>query len=127
MNTTQQHWANQLHCCEERVASSLEDFSLASSLSITLSIAFYIVTFIMGKRKERIQEIPDDLMPPRDANESGETVMNISPTDEPTTSESAAANTKIQNNLMESPSSDDDDDDEDILPVQNTNLIEIGQ
>lgn len=81
----------------------------------------------MGKRKERIQEIPDDLMPPRDANESGETVMNISPTDEPTTSESAAANTKIQNNLMESPSSDDDDDDEDILPVQNTNLIEIGQ
>lgn len=80
----------------------------------------------MGKRKERIQEIPDDLMPPRDADESGETVMNISP-DEPTTSESAAAaNTKIQNNLMESPSSDDDDD-EDILPVQNTNLIEIGQ
>lgn len=129
MNTTQQHWASFLHCCEERKTSSLEDFSLASSFSITLSIAFYIFTFIWGKRKERVQEIPDDLMPPRDADESGETVMNISPV-EPSTSELAAANlttdAKIQNDLMDSPSSDDDDD-ENILPVQNTNLIEIGQ
>lgn len=128
MNTTQQHWANYLHCCEERKSSSLEDFSLASSFSITLSIAFYIFTFIMGKRKERIQEIPNDLMPPQDADESGETVMNIN-SDEPTTSAAnLATNSKILNSLNDAHSSDDGDtDDEDILPIQNTNLIEIGQ
>lgn len=133
MNTTQQHWANDLHCCEER-KSSLEDFSLVSSFSVTLSIAFYIFTFIMGKRKERVQEIPNDLMPPRDADESGDTVMNISP-DDPTTSESVrtnfAKNPKIQNGTNDLLSSNDDDTDNDdneiILPIQNTNLIEIGQ
>lgn len=87
----------------------------------------------MGKRKERVQEIPDDLMPARDADESGETVMNISRND-PSTSESAGANvpasSKILNRLNDSSSGDDDtdnDDDVDILPIQNTNLIEIGQ
>lgn len=126
MNTTQQHWANHLKCCQERVSSSLEDFSLASSLSITLSIAFYIFTFIWGKRKERVQDIPDDLMPPQDADESSGTIMNISP-DEPTTSESATnrpTDTKKQNNWIDAPSSDDDDNN---LPVENPNLIEIGQ
>lgn len=132
MNKTQQHWANELHCCEER-KSSLEDFSLMSSLSITLSIAFYIFTFIMGKRKERVQDIPDDLMPPRDADQSDDTAMNINP-DEPTTSELPQAilfsHSKILNNFNGSLSDDDDDNDdadEDILPIENTNLIEIGQ
>lgn len=131
MNTTQQHWAD-LNCCEER-KSSLEDFSLVSSFTITLSIAFYIFTFIMGKRKERVQDIPNDLMPPRNADESGDTGMNISP-DDPTTSESVvgnlATNSKVQNGWNDSLSNNDDDTDDDdaiFTPIQNTNLIEIGE
>lgn len=132
MNTTQQHWANELHCCEER-KSSLEDFTMLSSFSVTLSIAFYIFTFIMGKRKERVQDIPNDLMPPQpaadDADDTIDTVMNISP-DEPNTSKSFSNNSKILNSKNDSLHSDDDtddDDDDQILPIQNTNLIEIGE
>lgn len=136
MNKTQQHWANELHCCEER-KSSLEDFSFLSSFSVTLLIAFYIFTFIMGKRKERVQDIPDDLMPPppQEPDESADTVMNIN-SDDPATSASAngSSHSKILNsehNALDGVGDDDDDTDDDndadILPIQNTNLIEIGE
>lgn len=88
----------------------------------------------MGKRKERLHDIPNDLMPPapQDADESADTVMNLSP-DEPTTSASAGANVDADSKLLNNERSslhDDDDtdtDDEDILPIQNVNLIEIGE
>lgn len=106
---------------------------MLSSFSVTLSIAFYIFTFIMGKRKERVQDIPNDLMPPQpaadDADDTIDTVMNISP-DEPNTSKSFSNNSKILNSKNDSLHSDDDtddDDDDQILPIQNTNLIEIGE
>lgn len=84
----------------------------------------------MGKRKERIQDIPNDLMPPppsQEEHESDDTVMNISP-DEPTTSVEAnlAATSKILNSNYNS-DTEDDNEDEDILSLQNANLIEIGE
>lgn len=125
MNKTRIDWTT-LKCCKDR-EPSLTEFVTLSSFSIVVGIFFYIGTYLIGSRKERIQHIPDDLMPedPEQSHESNGTVMNING-DEPTASESSRGSepeiAKIINN-------DSDDsmlsEDEDILPIQNSNLIEI--
>lgn len=121
MNKTQIRWSKDFKCCDDR-KSSMTDFLVASISSICVSIGFYIVLFLFGLRKERIQHIPDDLMPPQsnDRNQSNQTIMNINVCD-PITSEPLHAN-ENQNfiNDLDGLSTDDE-----ILPPQNPNLIQI--
>lgn len=128
MNTTQFRWANETGCCSDR-QPIMTDFFVTSSFSIVISIMFYIATFIIGKRNERVQCIPDDLMPPGHSNQSNDTVMNINPAQEPSTSEDQGGptdNDKIINTQADSISSDGgEDEDEEILPIENPNLIQI--
>lgn len=125
MNKTRIHWSKELHCCEDRKYSK-EDFFALSSSSVFLSVVFYIAIYLFGLRKERIQDIPHDLMPPSsdDRNQSNGTIMNIN-AEEPSTSESPEA---IEPQLAKKINLSDDsssDDDEDILPIENPNLIQI--
>lgn len=83
-----------------------------------------MATYLIGMRKERIQHIPDDLMPPGDPDQSNGTIMNIDVT-EPSTSESSIyGNSKI-NNIINNHLDDSTSSDEDILPTENPNLIAI--
>lgn len=125
MNKTRIRWSKELHCCEDRKHSK-EDFFALSSSSVFLSVVFYIAVYLFGLRKERIQDIPHDLMPPStdDQNQSNGTIMNIN-AEEPSTSESPGTIepqlAKIINVSDDSSSSDD----EDLLPIENPNLIQI--
>lgn len=132
MNETRYKWSTPLPldgfgCCKDR-NPSMEDFSLISALSLTLSLTFYVVTFIMGKRGEnQLQHIPDDLMPPRNRDETDDAIMNINE-EEPSTSDPPAA--AIQNNSSNILNASDDssssnDEDDDPLPLHNQNLIQI--
>lgn len=86
-----------------------------------MSISFYVVTFIIGKRKDRIHEIPNDLMPPpQDVNESNRTIMNIQ-------AEGSSTENFTQPNVRVIPnnSTSSDEENDEILPIQNPNLIQI--
>lgn len=129
MNKTQIHWSKVLNCCGQKRKHSRRDFLAFSSSTIFLAIAFYIAVYLVGLRKERIQYVPDDLMPPPadDQNHSNGTIMNIN-TEEPSTSESLAPierKHKITTAKIVNLSEDSLSDDEEILPIQNPNLIQI--
>lgn len=136
MNTTQSLWTDKTGCCSKRQPPT-SDFFVLSAFSIVISIGFYIATFIIGKRNERVQYIPDDLMPTNTQNRLDDTVMNINDA-ESTTSTNLLNSPELPDRIQSKPtnygsilntstsSSDDNDDaDEDILPIQNPNLIQI--
>lgn len=123
MNTTQFRWANETGCCAGR-ETPMADFYALSSSSIVFAIAFYIATFLIGKRNERIQYIPDDLMPPGRSDAHNETVMNINP-EVPSTSEDQIDEIYVGKIINVQADSSSSDDDADILPIQNQNLIRI--
>lgn len=110
MNKTQIFWSKTLKCCSDRESSEVEFISL-SCISIFVSILFYIGTYIFTLRKERIQYIPDDLMPPEHSGgQSSEAIMNIN-VPNPSISDSPRTNrtslTKITN-ISDDSSSDDE-------------------
>lgn len=117
---TRNQWAD-ANCHENRTTSD-DEFYMVSSFSVTMSICFYILTYIVGVRKERIQDIPNDLMPPADMNESNRTIMNIL---DAVASTSNAAGPILRINSNDSSSSDDDNEDDivstddKILPIYN--------
>ncbi|XP_055317273.1 uncharacterized protein LOC129576348 [Sitodiplosis mosellana] len=124
MNKTRIRWSKELQCCGDRKYSK-EEFLTLSSSSVFFSIIFYVAIYLFGLRKERIQYVPDDLMPPPsdDQNHSNGTIMNIN-SEEPSTSESPAP---IEQKLAKkiNVSEDSSSEDEEILPIQNPNLIQI--
>lgn len=122
MNKTQILWSKEMHCCEDR-KSSLLDFLTLSGSSIAVSILFYISIYLFGLRSERIQCIPDDLMPPNhESGQSNGTIMNINH-EEPSTSELTLGNNSGVTKLI-AESGDSSSDDESLL-VSNPNLIQI--
>lgn len=128
MNKTRIRWSKELQCCGDR-KDSRQDFLAFSSSTIFLGIAFYIAVYLVGLRKERIQYVPDDLMPPPadDQNQSNGTIMNIN-SEEPSTSESPAPlerKSKVTAAKIVNLSEDSSSDDEQILPIENPNLIQI--
>lgn len=137
MNKTQSIWTDDTGCCSKRQPPN-SDFYVLSAFSIVISIGFYIATLIIGKRNERIQYIPDDLMPPNHQNRLDVTVMNINDAESTTSTNLLNASNfpdgiqskptnygSISNRSTSSSDDNDEDDDIDILPIQNPNLIQI--
>lgn len=119
MNKTRINWTS-MKCCKDRTSSPVEFLTL-SGFSVFISIVFYMATYLIGVRKERIQYIPDDLMPlPGDREQSNGTIMNINAAESSTNQDDEPVNKIINNDFDDSMSSDDD-----ILPTGNANLLEI--
>lgn len=133
MNKTQIKWSKDLKCCNDRQSSVLE-FATLSCITIVVSVLFYIGTFSLTLRKERIQYIPDDLMPPEHSNhhhhQSSRPVMNIhaagtSISDSPMTNRTILTKTP---NLSDDSSSSDDEplpNIPNIPKIQVQNLLEL--
>ncbi|XP_031622570.1 uncharacterized protein LOC116340287 [Contarinia nasturtii] len=123
MNKTQIRWSKELGCCDHRKSSLLDFFTLSGS-SIFVSVLFYISIYLYGLRSERIQCIPDDLMPQnREDDQSNGTIMNIN-NEEPSTSELLLeSDSKIAKLISESADSSSSDDEP--LPISNPNLSQI--
>lgn len=68
MNETRIDWSGRLHCCQGRELELLS-FWLASGVAIVLTAIFYCSMVFDTKRRERIQFIPNDLMPYDRSNE----------------------------------------------------------
>lgn len=132
MNKTQIRWSQELKCCNDRKTSEIEFMSL-SCVSIFVSILFYIGTYFFTMRKERIQHIPDDLMPPEHMeSHSSRPVMNINAT-EPSINDSPGT---VRTNFTRTTNASEDDSssasDDEPLQFQSTvqtnvepNLLDI--
>lgn len=68
MNETRIEWSGRLHCCQGRTLELL-GFWIATGIVICVTIAFYCTMIFYTKRRERIQYIPNDLMPYDRSNE----------------------------------------------------------
>lgn len=69
MNQTRIDWSERLHCCQGR-SLELLGFWIATGIAICITAIFYCTMFFDTRRRERIQFIPNDLMPYDRSNEA---------------------------------------------------------
>lgn len=62
MNQTRIKWSEDLHCCADRTLK-LFGFWITTSLAVALTVVFYLFVVVDTRRSERVQYIPNDLMP----------------------------------------------------------------
>lgn len=131
MNQTRIKWSEDLHCCADRTLK-LFGFWITSSLAVGLTVVFYFFVVLDTRRRERVQYIPNDLMPyDRNALIGSQETVNVANEHMPEQSSSNNSTSyhqqhfqseKIHENLYHNIDSDrdhsDDDDDNDIVLPQ---------